>query len=170
MFRALFVKDGVGVVDVDQHALAAGVAGKLFEQAAGAGKRQVTHFASGFLATAGLDEFVIAPEGAVEQQQVARGGIFGPFRIAAGKRSRYEHAFSALLESKAEGGFVFGKGAAEFVADVIRVRAAQRNGGANERRRFARSFGEMTAEPAFAGKALPLHRGIGTFEDAEDFV
>ncbi len=84
MLGAVFVEDGIGVVDVDKDATALGRVGELIEQAAWAGERQVAHIAGGFFASAGADEFVVAPEGAVDQGEVTGGGEFCPFRIAAG--------------------------------------------------------------------------------------
>ncbi len=170
MFGSALVEDRIGVVDVNQDAAALRIAREEFEQAVFAGEREMAHVARFLFAAAGLDEFVVAPEGAVEESDAAGGGGFGPVLIAAGDRWRDEDAFSFAFENEADVGFVGRQGAADFFADVIGIRAAERNRRDDERRLVAGIFGEMDAEAAFALEEAPLNRGIGAIEHVEDFV
>ena len=81
MFGTAFVEDGIGVVDVEQDAAAAGVAREEFKQSVFAGEREMSHLARFLFAAAGLDEFVVAPEGAVEESDAAGCCGFGPLLI-----------------------------------------------------------------------------------------
>ena len=55
MFRAVFIEDGIGVVDVNQNFSATGAFRELLEQTVSTGQRQMADFASCSFATAGLD-------------------------------------------------------------------------------------------------------------------
>ena len=70
---------------MDKDAASAGVARELFEQAVGAGEGQMADFAGGFLAAAGAAEFVVAPESAVDQDNVRVDDLLVPFGIVAGE-------------------------------------------------------------------------------------
>src|SRR6266852_1438126 len=100
----------------------------------------MTNFASGFFAAAGLDEFVVAPEGAVDEHEIAGSGRLDPFGVAPGKRWRKEEALSVLLENEAYAGFFGRYRALKLFAHVVRIRAAERHGDADEGRRFAGTF------------------------------
>src|ERR1700741_2647750 len=75
-----------------------------------------------------------------------------------------------LFQYQADGCLVGGKRATKLLARVVGIRAAERNRRANKSRRFSGSFGEMAAQPAIAGKGLPLHRGIGALENRKDAI
>jgi len=79
---------------------------ELFEQSAGTRQRQMAHIAGRFPAPAGANQFVVTPERAVDQGQVAGSGGFRPFRIAPGKGRRDEDALAALLKAAADGCFI----------------------------------------------------------------
>src|SRR6202166_5390005 len=115
----------------------------------------MTNFASGLLAAAGFDQLVVAPEGAIDQNEVAGGGRFSPFRIAAGQRRGDENAFGFLLEDKADGRVVGRERALEFFADVVRIRTAEWHRDADEGGCLAGAFLEMATEASLAGKHLP---------------
>src|SRR5258708_7292466 len=106
VLRAFFVKDGIGVVDVNQDFAPFGVGRKLLEEAAGTGERQVADFASGFSAAARAHQFIVAPEGAVDENDVSsfRGGL--PQSRRSGNRWRKEEALVALFHDEADRGFV----------------------------------------------------------------
>ena len=106
MFGAVLIEDGVGVIDVDQNAAAAGVAGELLEQARCTGERKMADVASGFVAAAGAAELVVAPKGAIDKNDVGGCGELDPFGVAAGQRRRDEEALAAMLEVEADGGFL----------------------------------------------------------------
>src|SRR5260370_14793139 len=95
------LEDGIGVVDLKQHVSAQRAFRELLEEAVGMGQRQMADFSSCFFAAAGVDQLVVAPESAIDQNEVAGGGRFGPFGVAAGQGRRDEDAFSFLLEDKA---------------------------------------------------------------------
>src|SRR5690349_24524028 len=71
MFRAFFVKDGVRIVDVNQDSAPFGFGRKLLEQSAGAGERQVADFARRFSAAARAHQFIVTPEGTVNESRVS---------------------------------------------------------------------------------------------------
>src|SRR5215469_668985 len=105
-------------------------------------------FAGRLGGAAGLAEFVVRPEGAVEEDDVGRGSQFLPFRVAASERRSDEDLLTAALEQKTDGR-VFGGGVApEFLAQVVGIVAVEGNRVADKRRRFARAFREMAAEAA----------------------
>jgi hypothetical protein len=79
MFVAVFIEYRIGVVDVNQDFAALGVGGKLRQQTVASGKRQMAHFARGFVAAPGLNEFVVRPERAVEKRDAAGSGGFERF-------------------------------------------------------------------------------------------
>src|SRR4029077_19027913 len=121
MFGALLVKDGIGVVDVDKDFAAFGVGGKLLEEPGGALEGKMADFASGFFAAAGVDEFVVGPEGAVDEDDVSGGCGFGPFGGMRGKGRGDEELLIGLFERESDGGVVRSAGVGEFVADVVGV-------------------------------------------------
>ena len=75
-----------------------------------------------------------------------------------------------LFEDVADVGFVGRQGAPDFFADVIGIRAAERNCRNDKRRLVAGIFRKMDAETAFALEGAPLNRRIGAVEHVEYFV
>src|SRR5580704_11400707 len=71
MLGALFVKDGIGIVDVIVDFARARDFREALESAAGAGNRYMPHAAGEFSAAAGADEFVVGPKSAIDQDRVA---------------------------------------------------------------------------------------------------
>src|SRR5579872_4307869 len=71
VFGRAVVEDGICVVDVNQDAAGAGVGWEECEQAVFAGEWEMAHVAGFLFAAAGFDEFVVAPEGAIEESDAA---------------------------------------------------------------------------------------------------
>ena len=67
MFGSALVEDRIRVVDVDQDTAALRIAREEFQQAVFTREREMAHVARLLFAAAGFDEFVIAPESAVEK-------------------------------------------------------------------------------------------------------
>src|SRR5215472_1813087 len=90
MFGAFFVKDGVGVVDVNQDFAAFSFGRKLFEQTAGPGERQVADLSRRLLASARAHQLVVAPESTIDERNVRgfRGGF--PYCRMSGNRGSEE--------------------------------------------------------------------------------
>src|SRR5579862_1809078 len=130
----------------------------------------MAHVARFLLAAAGLDEFVVAPERAVEESDAAGGGSFGPFLIAARDGGSDEDALAFAFENKTNVGFVRRERAAYFFADIVRIRAAEGERRHDERGCVTGIFGEMAAQTAFAGENPPLNRRISAIEYVEDLV
>src|ERR1700728_4163713 len=137
---ARFVQHGIRVVDVDQNAtkliqgwyLPVGRR-KLVEQTVGAGKWKMTDFAGGFSAAADVDEFVVSPESAVEQREVAADRrLFPSVGLAGDARREQEMSFGVLAEFEADHGFLRREGFSQRRADIVGVIAAERNRFAGE--------------------------------------
>src|ERR1700719_541878 len=75
MLRAVLVENRIGIVDMDQNFASLDVLGVLLQHSARSGERHVTDLASGLLAAAGFNQFVVAPESSVDKGRVA---IFDP--------------------------------------------------------------------------------------------
>src|SRR3981081_3096279 len=162
MFGAVFVEDRVGGVDVDENFAAFRASRELLQKAVWTRQRQMTDFTGGLLAAARLNQLIVAPESAVDEDEVTRSGGFGPFGIAPGKRGGQEDALSFLLENEANIGFFARYRALKFFAHVVRIRAAERHGDAYKCRRFAWTFRKMTTQAPRTGEHLPLHRRVST--------
>src|ERR1700735_2461998 len=91
MLGALFVKDGIGIVDVIVDFARARDFREALESAAGAGNRYMAHTASEFSAAASADQFVVGPECAVDQEGVALVPIGEPGFFEIGQRGRAEN-------------------------------------------------------------------------------
>ena len=70
MFRAVFVKNGIRIVEVDQDFAAFAFRRELLQQAARPRQRHMADFARAFAATARAHQFVVAPEGPVNQSGI----------------------------------------------------------------------------------------------------
>ncbi len=77
MFGALFVEDGVGVIDVDENFSGADSG----ERAQGIGNRLMAHLASGLAMSLQAEQFVVRPECAVKENDIATRHLFQPFRF-----------------------------------------------------------------------------------------
>src|SRR5262245_25467694 len=170
MLGGIFVEDGIGVVDVDEDSARGGVGGELGEEAVASGERDVAHFAGSFVAAAGGEEFIVGPEGGVEESDAAGGGCFEPFAGDVGKRWREEERFGALFEAESDDGFLRSERAAKLGADVVGEAAAYRNWGADEGWRGGGIFAETAGETAAGRERLPLNGRFGAVEDVEDAV
>ena len=73
IFRARFVQHGIGVVDVNIHFAGLSQSGQLLQGAIPATDRDMTHVARTLRGTLQADQFVVAPECAVEQEAVEAG-------------------------------------------------------------------------------------------------
>ena len=85
MLGAVFIEDGIGAVDVDEDFAAESFFWILIQQTAGPGDGKVSDLASGFFAATGLDEFVVTPKSAINQNEVAGFHPGFPFAIVAGE-------------------------------------------------------------------------------------
>lgn len=170
MLGARFVEDGVRVVDVEEDLAADGVGGELGEQTVGAGEREMAEPASGFVAAPGGAEFVVGPEGAVDQNGVGTRGELGPFAGAAGQSWSDENLFAVLFEEKSGGRLIGRGGLKKIVTDVIRVWATERDRGVEKRSGVTRIVGKVAADASSRGKCLPLNRRFGALKDLEDAV
>src|SRR5271169_6518954 len=70
-FGALFVQYGIGVVEVDEDALGFSETKRPLKQAALTPERKMPHIASCFSAALGGHEFVVLPECAIKESEVA---------------------------------------------------------------------------------------------------
>jgi len=170
MLGRIFVEDGIGVVDVDENFSGRGIGGELGQEAVGSGKREVAHFACGFLAAAGAEEFVVGPESAVEEGDGAGGGGFEPFAGNFGERRSEEKRLAGLLEAESDDGLLGRERATEFAADVVGEAAAYRDGRTNERRRSGGVFPETAGQTSAGRKTLPVDGRIGAVEHVEDAI
>src|SRR5271156_3421912 len=89
-------------------------------------------FAGGFLAASGADQFGVAPEGAVDEYDIAGGGPVFPAGVAIGQRRRDKQTFPAMIENEAHDCFLGSKERAKFSADVIWKFSSERNGAREE--------------------------------------
>src|SRR6516162_10312920 len=132
MFGAAFVKDGVGVVDVNQDSATLGLAGVLLEQAVGAGKRQVPDFPRRFSAAARAHQLVVGPERAVDESNIGGFGSGLPHSRCSGNRGSEEETPLALFHDKADRRVLRRDRAEDFLADIIGVTASKRQRAADE--------------------------------------
>src|SRR5262245_19195262 len=140
MLGALFIQNGIGVVDVDQDAATPRIAWELLQEAARSRKRQMTHFVRRFVDATCGPELVVAPEGAIDEDDVASGGMFGPFWITPRQGRSNEQTLAALLEDQSQRRFVFCQSAKQVIANEVRIRATKRNRSTDEGRCLARSL------------------------------
>ena len=168
MFGRGFVEDGIGVVDVEEDFAAAGVGGELREKAIRTGKRDVANLRRGFFAAAGLLQFVVGPEGAVDQNDIGGSGDLRPFRATAGERRSDEDFFAGLFEEQTDGGFVGRGAAAKIFTGKVGIGAVEWNGVVEKGRSVTGIFREMATDASTGREHLPLDRRIGAFEDSED--
>src|SRR5260370_20915011 len=98
-----------------------------------------------FLAAASLQQFVVGPEGAIDEYEVTGFNPLLPFGIAARQRWCNEHAFPSVLESQSDHCFFGGQRGSQFFADVIRILSAEGYGVGNEFRDFLRVMGFFRA-------------------------
>src|SRR5215469_1759607 len=168
VFGAFFVKDGVRIVDVNQGFAAFGTGGKLFKQTVGARERQMANLARGLFAAAGAHQFVVAPEGAINESHI--GGLDGglPHCGRSGKRGSKKETLFALFHDETDRRVFRRNGAKSFLADVIRITSSKRHGAADEVCRPRRIFRQMAAQTSFGRQRLPFHRRIGALQHAEN--
>src|SRR5580658_10798558 len=119
--RARFIERGIGVVQMNQYAARFGVARELFEQTAGSGKRQVADFARGLTAAADIDEFIVGPECAIEQREIAFLGAAFPGFVVSGNAGRVKKSLAVLHEYQTDDSFFLCESLSEASADVIRI-------------------------------------------------
>src|SRR5215471_7535499 len=170
MLVGSLIEDRIGVVDVYENLARGGVARKLCEQAVASGEREVAHFTGGFLAAAGREEFVIGPEGAVEEGDVAGGGRFEPLARDVGKRGSEKEGLGALFETERDDRFFGREGAAEVAAEEVGKAAPDRNRRAEEGGRGGRIFTEAAGKAAAGTERLPLNGRFGPVENVEDAI
>jgi len=170
MFGGIFVEDGIGVVDVDEDLACGGVSRELGEESVASGEGDVAHFPGGLVAAARAEEFVVGPEGAVEERDAAGSGGLAPFAGDIGKRGGEEERFGALFETERDDGFWRRQRTAELGADVVGEAATYRNRGADESRRGRRIFAEAAGKASAGRERLPVDRWFGAVKDIEDAV
>src|SRR5262245_40537074 len=170
MFGGILVEDGIGVVDVNEDLARGGIGRELREKAVASGERDVTHFAGGFVASTGREEFVVGPEGAVEQDHAAGSGGFEPFAGDIGKARCEEERFGALFEAESNDGLLRNQRATELGADVVGKASAYGDWRADESRRSGGIFAEAAGQAATWGEQLPLDGRFGAVEDVEDTI
>src|SRR5262249_24965244 len=130
----------------------------------------MAHFTGGFLAAAGREEFVIGPESAVEEGDVAGSGRFDPLAREVGKRGSQKERLGAWLETERDDRFFGGEGAAEVGADEVGKAAADRNRRAQEGGRGGRIFTETAGKAAAGTERLPPNGRFGSVENVEDAI
>ena len=170
MLGAGFVEDGIGVADVEEDLAADGVGRELGEQTVGAREWEVAELASGFVGAPGGVEFVVGPEGAVDENGFGTRGELGPFAGATGQAWSDERLFVVLFEEESGGRLIGGGGLKKIITDVVRVGAAERDRGVEERGGVTRIVRKVAADASSRGKGLPLNRRFGALQDLEDAV
>ena len=158
MFGAVFVKDGIGVVDVDQESCGlsrfAGIA-----RAGRQGRRGQDGPFRGRFSCCGR-----CGSARRRSRRCRRSGRGRWRRLLWSIRScvpEREGAMKTLfpLSARTRSRCVASSGgerALEFFADVVRIRAAKRHRGADERWRFAGTLREMAAQASFAGERFAI--------------
>lgn len=152
MLGTCFVENRIGVVDVDEDFAADGISWELGQQAVRTGEREMAEFSSGFGGAAGRKEFVVRPEGAVDENGVRARGKFDPLARAARQAGSDEDLFVVLFEEKSDSRFVGRSRAKEIVADVVGIRTAKGDGTAHEGGRIPWILREVAAQASLARK------------------
>src|SRR5439155_12916175 len=133
-------------------------------------KREVAHFASGFLAAAGLDQLVIGPESAVQECDMARRcgfhALAGILREARCKAK----GLSSLFKAQRQHRLRRWKSPAELGADEVGKVAAERRGRTNKRWRSRRIFAEAAGKACAGRQCLPQDGRIGAVQDVKHTI
>jgi len=118
-----------------------------------------------FLAAASFQQFVVGPEGAIDEHQVTGFGPLLPLGVAAGSVGATNTRFPAYSKPKRLM-LLRGQRSSQFFADVIRILSAEGYGVGNEFGNSAGScFFSALDERRTAGK--PLHRRLRAAQDLE---
>src|SRR5437879_3881510 len=170
MFGAVFVKDGIRVVDVDQDLATFGVLRILLHQSSRTGNRKVPDLTSCFLAAARLKQLVVTPKGAVEEYEVAGFSPLFPLGIAPRESRRNENLFPGVLESQSDNRFFRRQRSSQIPADVIRILSPQGYSVGNELRNFLGIMPFSRVDMIGERQGKPLHGRLGAPKNSEDRV
>src|SRR5229473_252245 len=135
---------------MDEHAAGFSKADGASKKTAVARERKVTHFPRGLAASFGGNEFVVFPECAVDESDIAF--VHGALPIFADSRKArsVEEPLLLLKQLQTDNGFLRRKAARERFAHVIREASHHRDGHAKEAiflsRPGRRSKGEQTVQ------------------------
>jgi len=102
--------------------MARAVGGELGQQTVRARQREVAEFAGGFGAAAAEEEFVVRPEGPVDEGGVGARSDFGPFAGTSGHTGRDENLLAVLFEEKSDRRLIGWGCAQEIVTGIVRIR------------------------------------------------
>ena len=123
-----------------------------------------------FLATACLEQLVVAPERAVDQHQVARFGPPLPFGVATGQRRRDEDALPSELEGQSDDRLLGGQRRSQFPTDVIRILSTEGYGVGGELRNCVWIVLLLPVHMRGERKRKPLHWRARAAQDSEDGI
>src|SRR5258708_7243885 len=132
MLGTLFVQYWICVVDVDDYTLGLSETKRPLQHAALAPEGKMAHIASRPVAAFGGYEFVVLPEGAIEESQIAF--IHGALPVFSESRDTgsVEESFFPMDEMQADDRFLRGQTTFQRIAHVVRKTTEKRHSLAEE--------------------------------------